>query len=470
MTQTRLKSRQLNPDRQIAIPRDTYGGMVTFWFDDGPSTDYTAIYPLFDAQGEVGALSIITDTADAEGGITWTQINTMATAGWEITNHTKDHTNLTTLNEAQIVAELDDSQARFVANGLNPKLLAYPNNASNFLVRKLARERYRAARGTNGGTINDYALNAFNLASVDMDDWTDLQIFKDFILQAYRQDRWIIFYGHSGAYEVGDLEDLDELIDYAQSLGVSIVTPTQALESFENYIDYGDAFAVNEKLIRLNAQSLFPIFDPTGGAATVNTNVAIDQNHIDMGAGGTARLDLTQSVDIDMDGNTLMFDFWPVNASLDPHIFSDSSSGHYIRWRGSLGGLYVYQDATHIATFATLGSYFVNATKTNIALTFSGNKVTAYINGVSQGENATTFTTDLTFDKIVNTAASGIWLDNIRHFDRVLTEQEIRDEMYSKYTLVSDNLLRQFKGLHYLGTSASPTYFANIKQHDILLC
>lgn len=466
---TKIKAKQLNPDRQIAIPRATFGGIVTFWFDDGPSADYTALYPLFEAQGEVGALSIITDTADAESGITWTQINTMAASGWEITNHTVDHTNLTTIDEAQIVAEMEDSQARFIANGLNPKFLAYPNNASNFLVRKLARGRFRAARGTDGGTMNKSVLNAFNLASVDMDDWSDLQTFKDLILQAYRQSRWIIFYGHSGAYDSDDLDDLDELIDYAQSLGVDIVTPSQALESFENYIDYGDGLGINEKQIRMNAQTIFPQFEPTGGAATVNTNVSVALNHIDMGAGGTARIDLTESIDIDMDGATIMFDYYPVNAALDPHILSDSATGHYIRYRGSLEALYVYQDASHSAVFSNIGGYFASGVKTHIALTFSGNKVTAYINGVSQGENATTFTTDLSMDRITNTAASGIQLENIRHFDRVLTEQEIWDEMYSDYAITIENLIRQFKGKHYIGTSAAPTYFANIKQYDLLL-
>ena len=466
---TVLKAKQLELERQIIEPRNTYGGMVTFWFDDGASEDYTAIYPLFEAQGEVGALSLITDTVDAEAGVTYAQALTMQNSGWEITNHTKDHTNLTTLTEAQIVDELEDSQTAFNSNGIYPTVLAYPNNASNFLVRKLARKYFKAARGTDGGTINKYALNMYNLASVDMDDWDLIDTYKAFVLQAYREKKWLIFYGHSGSYTAGDLTALDSLIDYAQSIGIGIVTPSTALASFENYVEYGDALAVNEKRIRMNAQTISPDFNTTGGAATVNTNVAITLNNIDMGAGGTARIDLTQSIDIDMDGSTLMFEYKPVNSALDPHIFSDSATGHYIRYRGSLTGLYVYQDATHYATISGIGGYFGDGVTTHIALTFTGNKVTAYINGVSQGENATTFTTDLSMDRITNTAASGIQLDNIRHFDRVLTESEIWEEMYSDYAVNNDNLLRQFKGIHFIGEAASPTFFANVKQYDLLL-
>lgn len=469
MPKTYLKAKQVQLDKQIISPRDTYNGMVTFWFDDGPSTDYTDLYPLFEAQGEVGALSIITDTADAESGITYAQALEMQTSGWEITNHTKDHTNLTTLTEAQIEAELVDSQTAFHNNGIYPTILAYPNNASNFLVRKMARKYFKASRGTDGGTINGFALNMYNIASVDMDDWSLIDTYKAFVLQAFREKKWLTFYGHSGSYDAADLTALGVLIDYAQSIGISIVTPTTALASFGNYAEYGDALGINEKRIRMNAQTISPDFNTTGGAATVNTNVAVALDNIDMGAGGTAQIDLAQSIDLDRDGSTIMFEYKPVNAALDPHIFSDSATGHYIRYRGSLTGLYVYQDGTHFATFGNIGDYFADGVTTHIALTFTGNKVTAYINGVSQGENATTFTADLSMDRITNTAASGIQLDNIRHFDRVLTESEIWAEMYSAYAMINDNLIRQFRGMHYIGTAGAPTYFANVKQYDLLL-
>lgn len=452
------------------VPRDTHTGMVTFWFDDGPATDYTAIYPLFQAQGEVGALSIVTNIADAGASLTWTQANTMATAGWEITNHTKDHTKLTTLNEAQIRAELTDSQAAFVANGLNPTLLAYPNNSSNELVRRLAREYFVGARGTNGGTINDYALDTFDMASVDMDDWAYLQTYKDYVLQAYRQNKWIIFYGHSSGYSAGDLTDLNTLIDYAQSLGVAIVTPSEALESFKNYLEAGDSLGVNENQIRIDAQTIYPESSTSGGAITVVGGVQVNQYEIEFDSTGSAEIDLVQPIALSLTGSTIMFEFTPSESSVDPYIFKDSVDSNYIRWRGSLGAFYLYEDAGHIASWASLGSIFADNKKVHIAITISSSKATLYINGTSQGESATVFTGNFTFNRITNLLTTLSYrLENIRVWNAALSESQIWEEMYSDYAIVTDDLTNQYKGKHFIGTAGSPTYFSNVKQFNLLL-
>lgn len=459
--------------RKKAVPRATHSGMVTFYFDDGASTDYDNIYPLFDAQGEVGAICVVTDIADAGASLTWAEIATMVADGWEVVNHSSDHTNHTTFTESQLEADIVASMEAFADEGYYPTNYAYPNNASNEMVRRVIRKYFRSARG-GGDVINEKGLNTFHLSSVQIDDWTKLADYKALVDRAYREGKWLCFYGHSGGYDAGELEDLDELIDYIQSVGIPIVTPSQALEYVENYVDYGDSFGVGEGTdgIRFSAQSIYPEFQDTGGACNVIANVAVGAGDtIELGTATTAQINFAQDLVVGLTAGTIMFEFTPSNGSVDPTMFRDDGLGHYIRWRGSLSAMYLYQDASHIATWSTTVPK-VNNKKTHVAFVIGSNsKATLYLDGASIGENATVFTSALQFDQLRNyLATTSILVGNIRVWGaRALTQAEIWKEMYNPYAVKTDGLTFQFKGNHYLGTAGTPTKFANIKQNDILL-
>ena len=452
-----------------ALPQTTSAGLVTFFFDDGPATDYTTIYPLFTTQNEVGAVCMVTDIADGGASLTYAQALEMQNNGWEVCNHTKDHTHLTTLTEAQIVDEIEDSQARFVANGLNPVIIAYPYNASNALVRKMARKYFRAARA-GGDVVNPDPLNTFMISSVECDDWTQLSTYESLVDRAHREGKWLCFYGHSAGYDAGELTSLNTLIDYIQSVGIPIVTPSTALDLIDNYIETGDSFGVSERKIRMTAQSIHPEFHLDGGSAQVIANTAINGTSIELGTAGTAELDLSQAIVLPLTNSTIMFDIKLSDATKDPTVFKDSSAANYIRWRGSLGSLYLYGDASHIATWSGIGSYFVNNTVTHVAITISNSKATLYLNGVSQGEHATVFSSAFSMNRIVNLlTTTSVILNNIRVWNATLTQQQIWDEMYSDYAVNTTSMTKQYNGTHYLGTAAAPTYFGNIKQIDLLL-
>lgn len=75
----------------------------------------------------------ITDEIDTAGNLTLAQIQEMDAAGWAIGNHTKTHTVLTTLTEAQQEAELTGARDALNAWGLTraSRHIAYPNGAYN---------------------------------------------------------------------------------------------------------------------------------------------------------------------------------------------------------------------------------------------------------------------------------------------------------------------------------------------------
>ena len=47
---------------QKFFPRSTPTGLVTFYFDDGADEGYTVLKPIFEAQGEVCALGLVSGT------------------------------------------------------------------------------------------------------------------------------------------------------------------------------------------------------------------------------------------------------------------------------------------------------------------------------------------------------------------------------------------------------------------------
>lgn len=459
--------------RKKAVPRESHSGMVTFYFDDGASDDYDDIYPLFSAQGEVGAICLVTDITDGGANLTWTEARTMVANGWEVVNHSVDHTNHTTYTEAQLEADIAESMGVFASEGLYPTNYAYPHNASNEMVRRVMRKYFRSARG--GGAlpyVNEKGLDTYNIYSVEMDDWTKLATYKALAEEAFREGKWLCFYGHPSGYDAGELEDLDELIDYIQALTLPIVTPSQALEYMENYVDYGDSFGVGEGRVRLEAQTVYPEFQDTGGACNVIANTAVGAGDtIELGTATTAQVNFAQDLLLSLASGTFMFEFTPSNGSVDPTMFRDDGLGHYIRWRGSLSAMYLYQDGSHIATWSTTVPK-VNNKKTHVAFVIGSNsKATLYLDGTSIGENATVFTSALQFDQLRNyLSTTSILVGNIRVWQgRSLTQAEIWKEMYSDYAVKTDGLTFQFKGNHYLGTAGTPTKFANIKQYDLLL-
>lgn len=216
------------PTGMVILKTNT--ALVTFVFDDGNDSDYDVMKPIFDAQGEVACSAIVTDIVGDEGRLTWVEIAELQAAGWEILNHTKTHTNLTTLNEAQINAEFTVSQAAFAANSIITNNAVYPGNAHNALVRKVTQEYFRGARAATVGSIRK-TLHAHALGGSNADDHTKLTTYQASVDYVESGGLWLIFYIHNT--DSDDATTISSLIDYIQAKGISIVTIQQGLDAAE---------------------------------------------------------------------------------------------------------------------------------------------------------------------------------------------------------------------------------------------
>lgn len=83
----------------VADAKSRPSAMLTFSFDDGHISNYTAAFPVLQRNSQVGTLSAVSDwtLADSENRISPAQFRNMQNAGWEIASHSKTHARFNSL-------------------------------------------------------------------------------------------------------------------------------------------------------------------------------------------------------------------------------------------------------------------------------------------------------------------------------------------------------------------------------------
>ena len=140
---------------------------VSVRFDDGYINTYTVAYPIMEPHKIRGTIYAITDWIDGIG-LSSAQLLDLDAHGWSIANHTDDHTDLTTLSEADQELRIDAGRDALDALGLTraSRYMCLPlglKNADTYTA--------LAAQGmltcTNGGTARLPVLPAFDIYEVE---------------------------------------------------------------------------------------------------------------------------------------------------------------------------------------------------------------------------------------------------------------------------------------------------------------
>jgi len=129
---------------------------------DGPwQTLFSRGLPLFRRHGLAGTIYVITGLAGKTRGsvpgdryCTWAQDAAFARAGWEVSNHTVTHPDLTKLDEASVTAEVLGAKQDLVRRGYATPGFAYPYNKNDATARQVAATYQLYARaGIDEGPI-----------------------------------------------------------------------------------------------------------------------------------------------------------------------------------------------------------------------------------------------------------------------------------------------------------------------------
>lgn len=201
-------------------------GKLILNLDDGGNSQYVAYEDLV-TQGEVGTFYIISNLIGGATALSWVQLQTMYAAGMDIQCHTYDHPYLTSLSEAQVYAEYDNLDAQFVLNSL-PEAghTAYPYGAQNANVKTWTATRRLTARGVGVGYVIP-SSDKMALRTYSMDDTTDYDALKAAMLVGLQNKHAIMIYGHGIGPEQIPRDRFNEVIDYAQSIGLDIITVSE---------------------------------------------------------------------------------------------------------------------------------------------------------------------------------------------------------------------------------------------------
>ncbi len=200
-------------------------GMVCFCFDDAYVAQYTAAKPVFDSHGVKGSLAIISNNIGASGRLSAAQLQAFIASGWGIESHSKTHADHVGLTEEQLRAEFADSKAALEALGATVDHYCWPSGAPQEEYRAVCAEYYKSARGS--GLLQD-ENNLFTLLSyvIDTPGAGAIATYKTYIDEAYTLNRVLNFCMHD--VDADDVTTLTELIEYAQSKGMPILTRAQA--------------------------------------------------------------------------------------------------------------------------------------------------------------------------------------------------------------------------------------------------
>lgn len=208
-------------------------GLITFVFDDGNTTDYVDMKPIFDKYKVPACCAVVTNEIGEN--LTIKQLREMEKDGWEIMSHSKTHPILSELPEEEIIEEVRDSRITLDVLGLNVDNFIYPSHSYNPTVQRVVRQFYRSARGGHQG-INIEPLNMFALSSVIINYESSLEGCTALIDKAIKEKRWLIFYLHAtdiqNAVANPDIF-MDILLHYITSHDVKVVTTNQALDIME---------------------------------------------------------------------------------------------------------------------------------------------------------------------------------------------------------------------------------------------
>jgi peptidoglycan/xylan/chitin deacetylase (PgdA/CDA1 family) len=136
---------------------------VIIAFDDGSDGQINKAYPIMAGNGQRGAAFVISSSIGISERMTLANLTTLRDAGWDISNHTATHKNLTLVSQEEMEADIDGGYDWLVANGFinTAKFFAYPYGGYNDAVVAKVKERHVLARGPGGITYAHFWIQNY---------------------------------------------------------------------------------------------------------------------------------------------------------------------------------------------------------------------------------------------------------------------------------------------------------------------
>jgi peptidoglycan/xylan/chitin deacetylase (PgdA/CDA1 family) len=221
---------------------------ISFTFDDSLASTYTNAAPTLAKYGLTGTdyaisscvgMTSVPNTCHANTDtpyMSWTQLKALQdTYGWEVGAHTATHPYLATsdatdgqpnvLTPSQVTAELTQSKATLVANGLKVTDFSSPYGDYNNAVLAQIAKVYASHRGFADQNNNDWPYNDYLLNNFHVEGTTTVAQVKAKIDTAIASKQWLVLTFHdilpNASTDPDDYEystaNLDQIAAYVKS-------------------------------------------------------------------------------------------------------------------------------------------------------------------------------------------------------------------------------------------------------------
>jgi peptidoglycan/xylan/chitin deacetylase (PgdA/CDA1 family) len=226
--------------------------LLTLRFDDGYSGYHIMDewLPLLNSLGVVGNLVILAGEVGVAGDfITWANVQTLVSAGWEILSHGMyRNDNYAGLTDAQLLTLLQTTKSTIEAQGItcNNYGAHLAGNCQDVRLPQIARKVYKISSSDLHYEANPVNINLFNAIQLMGDSSIsgypnyyaintpeEVTYIKSLLDLCKAENRWLTYtlHGYSTTY----VANYTEIINYAKSLNIDIVTTEEVYNSLVEY-------------------------------------------------------------------------------------------------------------------------------------------------------------------------------------------------------------------------------------------
>jgi len=216
-------------------------GKLVLNFDDGATSMYTDALPLFVEKGVTATIWANGIFPDANGGTgtanfcTWTQLQAMYAAGIDIQCHTYSHIRCTEKTDGEIATDLLLNNTALLAYGIPaPTCMAWPEGLYDARTKSAVAPYRKMARCSAPNYVFTYrSSDKYALTSFWLDNGTDATtVTAKSLLDGAKANKAAILMSAHGVSVAGSsatvkTSRLTEIIDYALSIGVDIISAKQ---------------------------------------------------------------------------------------------------------------------------------------------------------------------------------------------------------------------------------------------------